>query len=202
MNYGEFKTLLTRYLKREDLTDLYASWFEFTCSRIDMQLRLQEQEYRAITKPTSQYVSLPPDFIEMRSLQSSLNGGTPLEYVTAKQIDLRNLASVPPGKTCYYTIFNNQVELIAPPSEDSELTLEMIYYAKLVPLTQDSASNKVLEAYPNLYLYGCMLEAANFLKDEQDLKNYAQLWRDYSTELNNKQSAGRHSASNLRMRAV
>jgi hypothetical protein len=75
MTYGDFKALLDRYLKRTDLRDLYDDWFLFTSLRIDKQLRLSEQEVVDISVPTARVVSLPSDFIEMRSLATSAGGG-------------------------------------------------------------------------------------------------------------------------------
>lgn len=205
MNLGEFRQLLERYLKRQDLRDLYNPWFRFTSKRIDDQLRLKEQEYRAVTTPIAQYISLPPDFIEMRALQTNVNGGTPLLYMTAQQLDYRRLAralSNNPQQTMFYTILDNQLEIIPAPTADNTVGLEMIYFAELPDISQADQTNKVLTAYPNLYLYGCMYEAACFLKDEQDKESYATLWRDYAKELNDRQQAGRYSGSYLRMRAV
>jgi hypothetical protein len=79
--------------------------------------------------------------------------------------------------------------------------LEMVYYAKLPVITADASTNKVLDAYPNLYLYGCMMEAAVFRMDQTDNQNYVQMWKDYAAELNGRQAAGRFSGSPLDMRA-
>ena len=126
MNVGELKTLLDRYLKRDDLRDLYDRWIEFTQLRINMQLRLQEQEYRATTVPVNQYIALPPDYIEMRHIETSADNGRSLQYVTPDQIDLLN-NRFKSGRILFYTIIDNQIELIPGPAEDSVAELEMFY---------------------------------------------------------------------------
>jgi hypothetical protein len=201
MNLGEFKSLLDRYLKRNDLRDLYNDWFLFTSLRIDQQLRLKEQEYRTITVPTERYIPLPPDFIEMRSLQTSANGGLPIRLKTLRGADLAN-QFIKSGPIATYAILDTQLELIPAPNADSVAELEMVYYAKQPVITADAATNKVLDAYPNLYLYGCMMEAAVFRMDQTDNQNYAQMWKDYAAELNDRQAAGRFSGSPLDMRAT
>jgi hypothetical protein len=201
MNLTELKALLDRYLKRKDLADLYDDWIGFTQSRINQQLRLKEQEYRTVTVPTTQFIQLPDDFIEMRHLEVNFAGGAPVEYVTAGQLDAMRSRYGTSGGMRFYTIMDNQLELFPAPAADSEQVLTMFYYAKLPALVQGADSNKVLAAYPQLYLYGCMVEAGAFREHDKDSATYSQLWRDYSKELNTRQQAGRFSGDALTMRA-
>lgn len=201
MNTGEFKALLGRYLKRTDLADLYDDWISFTSKRIDSQLHLQEQEYRSVTTPTSQFVALPVDYLEMRHIQSSYSGGTPMEYLTPGQLDKARLRWSS-GPMRFYSIVNNQIELLpAPAADNTDTTLEMFYYAKLPALPVDESTNKVLDNHPNLYLYGCMMEAAAFRQSEPDANIYAQLWRDYAQAVEKQQQAGRYGGDAFQMRA-
>jgi hypothetical protein len=201
MNLAAFKDLLTRYLKRSDLADLYDDWVGFTSKRIDAQLRLSEQEYRTLSAPKAQFIQLPDDFLEMRHLEVDFAGGRVVEFVTAGQLDAMRVKYGTSGGIRFYTIMNNQLELFPAPGPDSEQVLTMFYFAKLPALVNASDSNKVLTAYPQLYLYGCMMEAGAFREHDKDSTSYATLWRDYSKELNDKQEAGRYSGDALTMRA-
>jgi hypothetical protein len=125
----------------------------------------------------------------------------PIRLKTLRGIDLAN-QFIKSGPIATYSILDTQLELIPAPTVDSVAELEMVYYAKLPIITADSATNKVLSAYPNLYLYGCMMEAAVFRMDQTDGQNYVQMWKDYATELNDRQAAGRFSGSPLDMRAT
>jgi hypothetical protein len=202
MTYGDFKALLDRYLKRTDLRDLYDDWFLFTSLRIDKQLRLAEQEVVNVSVPTARLVSLPSDFIEMRSLATSAGGGTPIRFTTLRGIEIAaNLQRFPTGVIRQYSIYDNNLELIPAPSDDSVAELTMVYYAKLPGTLTDQGTNAVLTAYPNLYLYGCMMEAAVFRMDQTDNQNYTQMWRDLAKELNDRAQSARFSGSPLDMRA-
>ena len=194
MNRGELNNLLTRYLKRTDLTDLYDDWVQFAGNIIDQEMRLPEQEYRTVTVPTEQFISLPADFIEMRHIEYN---GVPLRFLTASQLDGVRALNLP--RMRYYTIVDSQLELCPAPNEDSTGTLEMFYYARLPTLPTSAATNKVLTAYPQLYLYRCMIEASAFRMAAGDDKSYKELWADYSATLNNRAQAGRYSGT-LRMR--
>jgi hypothetical protein len=201
MNYGQLKSILTRYLKRDDLTDLYDVWADLTSTRVDAGLELSEQEYRTITIPKAQFISLPGDFITMRHLEVNYAGGAPVEYVTAMQLDQMRIKYGTSGGIRFYTILNNQLELFPPPGPDSEQVLTMYYFAKLPALLQDADTNKVLESYPQLYIYGMMIEAAAFREHKGDSDTYAGLFSAYADSLNDKQSAGRYSGNGLTMRA-
>jgi hypothetical protein len=201
MNLIEFKSLLSRYLKRSDLADLYDDWIGFTSSRINQQLRLAEQEFRTVTLPLQKFIQLPDDFIEMRHMEVNFQGGRVVEYVTAGQLDQMRARYGTGGAIRFFNIVDHQLELFPAPGADSEQVLTMFYYAKLPALVSDTDTNKVLDAYPQLYLYGCMVEAAAFREHDKDAGSYTQLWRDYSKELNTRQQAGRFSGDALTMRA-
>jgi len=201
MNRGEFNALLTRYLKRTDLVDLYDDWVAFTSTRIDTQLRLSEQEYRSVTVPDNQFIALPVDFIEMRHIETSQEGGRQLKYVTPGQLDtLRMAYSDSFSPMAFYTILNNQIEISPAPSADNEAVLEMFYYAKLEVPLPDDATNKVLSAYPQLYLYGCMIESAALREAPQDIQIYTQMWVDYAKTVNDRQQVARFGGDGLQMR--
>jgi hypothetical protein len=194
MNRGELNDLLTRYLKRTDLVDLYDDWVQFASNVIDQELRTPEQEYRSVTIPTEQFVSLPTDFIEMRHIEYN---GCPLRFVTADQLD--GMRALNLHGLQYYTIVDSQLELCPAPTADSTGTLEMFYYAKLPAIPTTGATNKVLTAYPQLYLYRCMIEASAFRLAAGDDQSYKALWTDYARTLNDRAQAGRFSGR-LQMR--
>lgn len=202
MTYTDLFKWLDRYLKRSDLVDLYPLWVDMTSKRIDSALRLPEQEYRTITIPKAQFIELPNDFIEMRHLEVNYKGGSMVEYVTAGQLDQMRAKYGTSGHLRWFTIMDNQIELLPVPDDDSEQVLTMFYYARLPAYQQESDTNKVLSAYPQLYLYGCLIEAAAFREHDKDAATYSQLYQGFADPLNDRAQAGRFSSDNLVMRAV
>lgn len=201
-NYGELKTAVTRYLKRPDLADLYADWVDFASSRIDQDLRLPEQEYRTISVANAQYLSLPLDYIELRNIQVAAQGGAlPLRYMTPEQLDnFSRFDQQQPIK--YYTIVNGQLELIPAPAADSTTEIELFYYAKLPVPDQDADTNKVLTAFPQLYLYAMMIEAMPFMEHQEGQASWDSMYTDLAKLLNTRAQSGRFGANSLHMRAV
>ncbi len=200
-NLGELKTAVRRYLKRTDLDDLIPDWISFAGKRIDNDLRLPDQEFRTTATANAKYLPLPFDFIEMRNIQVNFMGDFALEYVTPGQADRvgRKISGTP---IQFYTIFNNQIELIPPPSEDSLVEIELFYYAQLPTLVNDSDTNKVLVAYPQMYLYCCMIEAMPFLEHDKGQVEWQAMYNTFKDAINDRAQAGRFSGNSIAMRSA
>jgi hypothetical protein len=65
------------------------------------------------------------------------------------------------------------LELFPTPTEDT--VLRMDYYGVLPPLVpaESVSTNWVLTLYPDVYLYGCLREAAVYLRDDERLGQWA-----------------------------
>ena len=53
------------------------------------------------------------------------------------------------------------------PPPDTGYTAELTYVATLAKLSDSNASNWVLERHPDVYLYGSLLQAAPYLRDDE-----------------------------------
>jgi hypothetical protein len=201
MNYGEFKTLVRTYIKRTDLDDLIPTWVAMAGLRIDSDCKLAAQEYRTTTPAVAQYIPLPADFIEMRNIQVDYRGQLALEYLTPEQLDNMTFQRLE-GPPRFYTIFNNQVELYPQGTAESELTLELFYFAKNPDLTSDLQETKVLSQHPQLWLYAVMVEAMPFLEHESGQASWATMYRDMAEVLNTRAESARYSGNSIQMRAT
>lgn len=67
------------------------------------------------------------------------------------------------GLACVYTIRGSTLTVYAVQST----LLVVTYYAKIAALSVANPSNWLLTRYPNMYLYGALLEAAPYLYDDQ-----------------------------------
>jgi hypothetical protein len=200
-NLGELKTALTRYLKRDDLGDLYDIWIDFAGIRIDQEMRLPQQEFRTIAIANARFIPLPTDFIEMRNVQVDFDGGLALTYLTPEALDntARRVTGTP---IQFYTIMNNQIELIPAPADNSQVEIELFYYAKQEALTSETSTTAVLDAFPMLYLYAALVEAMPFMEHESGSISWDRMFTDMARLLNTRAQAGRFSGNSLHMRAV
>lgn len=77
------------------------------------------------------------------------------------------------------------LELFPTPTQDTRYDLD--FHSLVQPLEADQDDNWISRHYPDLYIYGCLKEAAVYLKDDQRLA----LWQqDYLTRLKGIQLQG------------
>jgi len=59
---------------------------------------------------------------------------------------------------------------------DTGYTGELTYYGKIPVLSDSNTSNWLLAYAPDLYLYGALLEATPYLKDDERLATWSSLY--------------------------
>jgi hypothetical protein len=172
--YAALVSAVTEYLARDQDTTLIARIPDFITlaeAKFNRELRVNMMETRstttisiATTEP--EMISLPTDFQTMRRVRlSSVTGKPRLEFLSGAQADeTRYGLANASGQPAYFTIFGSEMELI--PTPDANYTIEMVYRANIPALTSTSTTNWLLTLAPDLYLYGTLLEAAPYLKDD------------------------------------
>ena len=105
---------------------------------------------------TSGTVAQPPGFLELISAyNNSLNA--PLEIVSQRTLDGYGTQRL--GGTRLIAVSGTNFRFLDAPSSG---TATLRYYRKLAT-PQGSAVNDILASYPDVYLYGCLVEAAVFV---------------------------------------
>ncbi len=75
----------------------------------------------------------------------------------------------------YYADYDYEHFLIVP-AKDAAYTFEIAYYERIEPLSSANQTNWYTQYAPQLLLYGCMLEAVTFLKNDEDLAKWQGLF--------------------------
>lgn len=197
MTLGDLKTEVAAYLHRTDLDDRITFWAQLAGRRIDGDARLPEMEYRATADGTNTFIPLPADYITMRNLQTGT--GEVLEYVTPEQLDRLRYANITSG---FYTIMDGQLEVLNTPDSANPLPLEIFYFARNPLLSADADTNKVITAYPQLYLYATLMEAALFLVDDAAVQRWTSLYTAEVQMRNEQAQQGRFGGNALTMRSL
>jgi hypothetical protein len=73
------------------------------------------------------------------------------------------------GRQIYYTIVAQQLQVYPPTNEGN---LEIIYYQRLVPLSDSDTTNWMSNDNPDCYIFGLLVEISSFAKDAET----ATLW--------------------------
>lgn len=164
MDYYGLKNAIASWMHRGDITEsssLVDDFIDLFEARVNRNLRVQEMEKRTTITPTGEYFDFPSDFLELRSIKVNTSPPTILEYASPQKMDALGLTG---GTPKYYTIIGNQIR-VSPSGAGSNI--EISYYGKITPLSGTNTSNFLLDASPDYYLMGCILEAAIYAVDDR-----------------------------------
>jgi hypothetical protein len=180
--FSGLKTTIADYLNRDDLTSTIPTFITLAEAKFNRKLRMRQMIKRATATIDTQYFAYPADWLQAKEFILNTNPITYMEFVTDKQSnELRQNQIIAVGKPKYYSIIGTQIEVIATP--DSSYTGELTYYAKITALSDSNTSNWLLAYAPDLYLYGALLEATPYLKDDERLGTWSQLYANTLSDM-------------------
>ena len=203
--FTELKDAIADWLDRSDLTDRIPDFIALAEARINRELRIRPMEVRSTMYTTAdqQYFQLPGGYIQMRNIQLNTNPTTPLEYITPEMLD-RLYGSTTTGKPRAYTLIGDEIQLA--PIPDSAYQVEMAFYEKFTPLGDGSAgtvtSNWLTANAPDLLLYGALMEAEPFIKNDERIPVWLNGYSNAINKLQQQDQRDRHSGSAMRVRNI
>jgi len=197
-NYSELNTAVANWLDRDDLTDRIPEFIALCEARFNRLLRIRAMEYKqtASTVSGQRNLALPTGFIQMRNLQINASPIVPMQYVTPEIYD-RLYGSTLTGTPQMYTIIADEIQL--GPIPGSVLTIEMLFYKKFDALTASATTNWMIINAPDVYLYGCLLEAEPFIMNDPRVQLWAAAFEQSITSMQEQDNKDRHSGSALRV---
>jgi hypothetical protein len=173
--FAGLKATIADYLNRDDLTAIIPSFITIAEAKFNRKLRTRQMIKRAEGQIESAFFAYPADWLQAKEFQLNTNPIVRLQFVTEAYGDeLKANRYVSIGQPAYYTITGTQLEFI--PTPDSTYSAELTYYAKIPALSDANTSNWLLAYAPDLYLYGALLEAAPYLKDDERLAVWSQMY--------------------------
>ena len=203
--FTELKDAVADWLDRSDLTARIPDFITLAEARVNRDLRIRAMEVRSTMTTTAgkQYFNLPTNYIQMRNIQLNTNPTTPLEYITPEMLD-RLYGSSTTGKPRAYSLIGDEIQLA--PIPDSAYTLEMAFYEKFTALgdgTSGTVTNNWLTLNaPDVLLYGALMEAEPFIKNDERIPVWLQAYRDGIDKLQKADANDRHSGSSMRVRNI
>lgn len=193
--YAELQTAVSNWLDRSDLTSRIPEFIALCEDSLNKRLRIRAMENRATATVDEEYVALPTGFLEMRNFQLNTSPKTRLDFVTPENIDTFWTGSTT-GKPLFYTFIGGEIQLA--PAPGGSYTAEMDFYKKLDLATD--ATNWVLTNAPRLYLYGTLMQAEPFLKNDKRLETWMRLYEQALQEVETADSREKHSGGSLTVR--
>ena len=203
--FTELKDAVADWLDRSDLTARIQDFITLAEARISRDLRIRPMEVRSImyTSSGQKYFNLPGGYLQMRNIQLNTNPTQPLEYITPEMLD-RLYGSNTTGKPRAYTLIGDEIQLS--PIPDSAYELEMAFYEKFTALG-DGTSGTVTTNYltknaPDVLLYGALMEAEPFIKNDERLAVWLNGYSNAVDKLQKADQQDRHSGSAMRVRNI
>jgi hypothetical protein len=173
--FAGLKATIADYLNRDDLTAIIPSFITIAEAKFNRKLRTRQMIKRANAQIETAFFAYPSDWLQAKEFQLNTNPIVRLQFVTEAYGDeLKANRYVSIGQPAYYTITGTQLEFI--PTPDSTYSAELTYYAKIPALSDSNTSNWLLAYAPDLYLYGALMEAAPYLKDDERLPVWSQMY--------------------------
>ena len=173
--YSSLKTAIEDYTENTETTFVthMDDFIKLSEERIlkNVQLQLFRKNSTGTMTSSNQYLAMPSDFLAPFSLSiTSSSVKTFLQFKDVNYVQSFNPNSSTTGTPRYYAIFDI-TNFIIGPTPDSGYTSELHYFYRPASLTAAGASGTtwLSENAPLALLYGCLTEAYNYMKGEQDL---------------------------------
>jgi hypothetical protein len=165
-SYSELRSSIADWLNRGDLTSVIPDFISLAEAQMERRLPTQKMVKRANATIDTPFSAIPSDLLSVKSLVlTSTAPVQPLVFLTEDELDAKKYTYRTTGKPLYFALVGNQIEVL--PAPDTGYTVEITYVATLPKLSDSNTSNWVLARHPDVYLYGSLLQAAPYLRDDE-----------------------------------
>jgi hypothetical protein len=174
-SYSALKSSIADWLNRDDLTATIPDFISLAEAQLERRLPVQRRTQRSTATIDTQFSALPSDFVSAKSLVlTSTAPVQPLTFLTEDEMDAKKSVYRTTGKPLFFALVGSQIEVL--PIPDTGYTAELTYVATLAKLSDANTSNWLLERHPDVYLYGSLLQAAPYLRDDERVALWTPLY--------------------------
>ena len=172
-NYNSFVTTVESYLARTDLTSVIPDFIQMAQLRMSRDLRTEAMLKVATTTPSDNKVAFPSDFLELREMHFQGNPPIILEY-QSPDLFFRNGQTSLSGRAHYFTMLGTEFQFA--PTQDTDYTIQILYYAQPTFISSTTSSNLYLAYYPDALLYATLAEAEPYLMNDARVQTWSALY--------------------------
>lgn len=173
-DYATLQTEVADWLNRADLTSQIPTFIQLAEVGFNRVLRVNDMIERDTSVISNGYVNMPLDWLETITLITTASPPVALEYVRIADMNAVR-ATERSGDPIVYTIINNKFMVY--PAPGSDLSVELVYYAQIPSLSDENTANWLLTRHPDFYLYGALLQAEPYLKNDERLAVWASMYK-------------------------
>lgn len=198
-NYATLKTAVADFLNRDDLTSAIPTFIALAEAQMEREVRHYRMQQRSVADVDSRYTPVPPGWLETVRFHITDDRLTRLELTSLDDmLQLRQERGNRPGKPTHYAHVGSSLEIY--PTPDTTYVAELLYYEKIPRLSGAVTTNWLLDAAPDAYLYGALLQSAPYLKDDARMQVWASLYSGAVAALDKSSDRAKYGGSGLRMR--
>jgi hypothetical protein len=172
-NYTTFVSTVESYLARTDLTSVIPDFIQMAQLRMSRDLRTEAMLKVATTTPADNKVAFPSDFLELREMHFQGNPPVILEF-QSPDLFFRNGQTSLSGRSHYFTMLGTEFQFA--PSQNSDYTIQILYYAQPTFISTTTSSNLYLAYYPDALLYATLAEAEPYLMNDPRVATWSALY--------------------------
>lgn len=196
-NYTDLQSTIAETLNRDDLTSSVPVFIALAQAAINRDVRHWRMETRTSGQQSAgdAYMQVPVDWVETVRFNVVGNGTSPISMISsAAMSDVRAKNNNQYNTPKFYSLEAGQFHFYPTPIADTDV--ELLYFAQ-VPDLASSATNWLLAAAPDVYLYGSLIHSAPYLQDDARLAVWAQLYSAAVTRLNDSSKSAKYSGVSL-----
>ena len=178
--YAELQSAVSNWLDRSDLTSRIPEFISLAESRIARKLRIREMETESDVTLTggTRTAAVPTGFREVRRVYLNSSPVIELKYMTPQDYWARYTSTVT-GRPVVFSV--EGANFLFGPIPDSSYTAKVLHYKAFDALS--SSAHAVFTANPDAYLYGALLAAEPFLRNDKRIGVWKGLFDEALMEL-------------------
>lgn len=186
--YSALQASVASWLNRADLTDRIVDFITLAESRLNriVRKRQAETDQPLVGVLNSRFIPLPATYSEALNLWVDFGAG---RHPVERFIDPALLETIDTaGRPYQWTVDGTNIAFERPCDQTYAFTLRMIgKYA----LSDASPTNTLLTDYPDAYLFGALIEAGPFLRDDDLFQTFEARFQNAVAEINSKEGRSR-----------
>ena len=172
--YSELQTAVGNWLDHGLFAARIPEFIALFEAAANRRLRVREQEAATTLTPSAGTAALPADYLAWRRVTWTGSPRVELQYVHPSYLQAA-YPSTPSARPRVFTIEGSTLKI----RPVDATALEFDYFQKIPALSDGAATNWLLAAHPDLYLFGALVEAEMFgVNDER-----APLWKARRDEI-------------------
>jgi len=168
-DYTTLQADVAAWLAKDSLTAVIPSFIRLAEVRIRRDVRIRQMSKRArTTGEATRFISLPNDYLELRTLRLVNDSGEPipLDETEPDSLSVRSTSGGNPTSYCVHREL--EFDAVVPRTT----SIEMVYYGPFESLATAS-TNWLSENAEDVYLYGALMQAEPYLKNDDRIDTWA-----------------------------